>query len=44
MEILEGIKTRQSIRAFKPKPIPKEVMKDILEAVTNTPSYTNTQP
>lgn len=27
MEILEGIKTRQSIRAFKPKSIAKGVLK-----------------
>ncbi len=44
MEILEGIKTRRSIRAFKPKPITKDVMGKILEAVSSTPSYTNTQP
>ena len=44
MEILEGIKTRRSIRAFKPKPIPQGVMKKILKAGSNSPSYTNTQP
>jgi len=44
MEILEGIKTRRSIRAFKPKPITQGVMKKILQAVSNSPSYTNTQP
>jgi nitroreductase len=44
MEILEGIKTRRSIRAFKPKPITQGVMKKILQAVSNTPSFTNTQP
>ena len=44
MEILEGIKTRQSIRAFKPNPITSDVMKKILEAASNSPSYTNTQP
>ena len=44
MEILEGIKTRQSIRAFKPNPITRDVMKKILEAVSNSPSYSNTQP
>jgi nitroreductase len=44
MEILEGIKTRQSIRAFKPKSITNGVMKKILQAVSNSPSYTNTQP
>ncbi len=44
MEILEGIKTRRSIRGFKPEPITKDVMDKILEAVSHTPSYTNTQP
>ena len=44
MEILEGLKTRRSVRAFKPKPIPRGVMKKILQAVSNSPSYTNTQP
>jgi nitroreductase len=44
MEIIEGIKTRQSIRAFKRKPITRNVMQKILQAVSNSPSYTNTQP
>jgi len=44
MEILEGIKTRRSIRGFKPNPISREVMEKILEAASNSPSYTNTQP
>jgi len=44
MEILDGIKTRQSIRAFKPNPITRDMMQKILQAVSNSPSYTNTQP
>ena len=44
MEVLEGIKTRRSTRGFKPDPVPKDVINRILEAVSNTPSYTNTQP
>jgi len=44
MEILEGIKTRQSIRAFKPNPIARDVMEKILQAASHSPSYTNTQP
>ena len=44
MEIIDGIKTRQSIRAFKRKPIARGVMQKILQAVSNSPSYTNTQP
>jgi nitroreductase len=44
MEILKGIRTRQSIRAFKRNPITRDVMQKVLQAVSNTPSYTNTQP
>ena len=32
MELLEGIATRRSFRAFKSDPIPKETMERILEA------------
>jgi nitroreductase len=44
MEILEGIKTRHSSRAFKSNPITKEIIGNILQAASNSPSYTNTQP
>ena len=44
MELLERIKTRHSVRAFKSDPIPRDVMEKILEAVAYSPSYTNTQP
>jgi len=44
METLEGIKTRRSIRGFKPDPIAKEVMEKIILVASNSPSYTNTQP
>ena len=44
MEPLEAIETRRSSRAFRPDPIPGDVMKKILQAVSASPSYTNTQP
>ena len=44
MELLEGIETRRSFRAFKSAPIPKEIINRILEAASKSPSYTNTQP
>ena len=44
MEILKAIKTRKSIRGFKRKPVAKAVMKKIMQAASNSPSYTNTQP
>ncbi len=44
MELLEGIATRRSFRAFKSTPIPRETMDKIMEAAGRSPSYTNTQP
>ena len=44
MELLEGIETRRSIRAFKSTPVTKEVLERILKAASKSPSYTNTQP
>jgi len=44
MELLEGIETRRSFRAFKSTPVPKELLERILKAAGKSPSYTNTQP
>jgi nitroreductase len=44
MNIIEAIENRRSIRAFKPDPIPDDVLKKILMAAGSSPSYTNTQP
>jgi nitroreductase len=44
VELLEGIETRRSLRAFKPSPVSEGVMDKILKAASRSPSYTNTQP
>jgi nitroreductase len=44
MELLEGITQRRSCRAFKPDPIPRDVIEKILEVASRSPSATNTQP
>jgi nitroreductase len=44
MDIIEAIKTRKSIRAFKPDPIPKAVLEDILKTASLSPSAANLQP
>ena len=44
MELLQGIETRRSFRAFKSTPIPKETMEEVLKAASRSPSFTNTQP
>lgn len=44
MDIVEAVKARKSIRGFKPDPVPKEILKEILEAAARSPSANNTQP
>ncbi len=44
MEIVEAIKARKSIRAFLPRPVPKQVLEEILELAARSPSFANTQP
>jgi nitroreductase len=44
MDISEAINQRKSIRAFKPDPIPRDILKKILEEAIRAPSWANTQP
>ena len=44
MELFEAIKSRKSIRAFKPDLVPDQVLTEILEVATWAPSGVNTQP
>lgn len=44
MDIVEAIKQRKSIRAFKPDPVPLDVLKQIMELALRAPSWGNTQP
>ena len=44
MEVLEAIRSRKSIRAFKPDPVSRETVTSILEISQRAPSGTNTQP
>lgn len=44
MDVIEAIMSRKSVRAFKPDPVPKEVLRAILEAALRAPSWDNTQP
>lgn len=44
MDIIEAVKTRKSIRSFKPDPVPGEVLEQIIELATRAPSAMNTQP
>lgn len=44
MELLEAIKLRKSVRAYKPDPAPREVLTELLEVARWAPSGTNSQP
>jgi nitroreductase len=43
MDVMEAIKTRRSVRRFKPDAIPEDVMNEVLEAARQAPSWANTQ-
>ncbi len=44
MDILEAIEKRKSIRAFKPDPVPRELLEEILGNALRAPSWANSQP
>jgi nitroreductase len=44
MDAIECIKTRMSIRKFKPEPVPKEALLDVIATALRSPSYKNSQP
>ena len=44
MEIIDAIRKRRSTRGFKPDPVPKDMIREILEIATRAPSAMNTRP
>jgi len=44
MDLIEAIKSRKSIRGYKPDPVRREVLEEILEVASRAPSSMNTQP
>jgi nitroreductase len=44
MDVIEAIRTRKSIRGYKPEPVPMEILKKVLETAAHSPSAMNTQP
>ena len=44
MDVVQAIKERKSIRAFKPDQVPLDLLKKILEDAMRAPSWANTQP
>ena len=44
MELIEGIETRRSVRAFKATPVPRNILEKILKVAQSSPSAINSQP
>lgn len=44
MDIVQAVKERKSIRAFKPDQVSLDLLKEILEQAMRAPSWANTQP
>lgn len=44
MDLMEAIKTRRSVRRYKPTPVPEELLKTVLNAARLAPSANNAQP
>jgi nitroreductase len=44
MDVIEAIRLRKSIRSYKLTPVPKEVLREILDVASRSPSGDNIQP
>jgi nitroreductase len=44
MDLYEAVRTRRSVRAYRPDPIPQEVLNRVLDAARIAPSGSNRQP
>lgn len=44
MNTIEAIRARKSIRGYRPDPVPREVLREILEIAGRSPSAMNSQP
>lgn len=44
MELAQAIESRRSIRGYRPIPVPRETLRQILELAIRAPSYDNAQP
>lgn len=43
MDVIEAINSRYSVRAFKPDPVPRHILEELLTASQRAPSWANTQ-
>ncbi len=43
-EVIEAIKSRRSVRAYDPKPVPRDILQAVIDAGNEAPSAMNSQP
>lgn len=43
MDVVEAIKARYTARAYRPEPVPKQILTEIMEVALRAPSWGNTQ-
>jgi len=43
MDVIEAIKSRYSVRAYKPDPVPREILNELMEVALQAPSWANSQ-
>lgn len=43
-DVFEAVRTRRSIRAYKPDPVPRELLREIVAVARHAPSGSNIQP
>lgn len=44
MDLMDAIKTRRSVRKYRPSPVPESLLKEVLNAARYAPSADNAQP
>ncbi|MDD5127160.1 MAG: nitroreductase [Dehalococcoidales bacterium] len=44
MEIIEAIRSRRSVRSYQQKPVPRQIIEEIISVARRSPSSVNTQP
>jgi nitroreductase len=44
LELYEAIRTRRSVRRYRPDPVPDQLVQKIIEAASWAPSSSNSQP
>jgi len=44
MDAIQALKTRRSVRAYKPDPVPKEIVEDVIDCARLAPTGINEQP